>query len=74
MTRKAKSGEAVQFANKYSVGPRKFSPEGAISVKLRDSEEKLFPETGFNGKVYTFLPLPEEVCPLPFPSLALFPP
>ena len=62
VTGKATAGAAFEFASKNSYGPRKFSPEGAISVLLRDNSGRLLPDTSYAGKAYSYLPLPEEVC------------
>lgn len=62
MTGKAISGRVLEFAKTNSVNKHKFSPEGAISIKLYDHNRQIFPGTNCTGKVYTFLPLPEEVC------------
>jgi hypothetical protein len=61
VTGKLTSGDAFKFAKKNSMGSRKFSPEGAVSVKLSDGGGMPFPDNNYSGKVYTFLPLPEEV-------------
>ena len=68
VTGRAISGDAFNFAAANSAGPRRLSPEGAVSIRLRDNNGQLFPDTTYSGKVYTFLPLPEEVL-VPSPAL-----
>ncbi len=54
------TGPAVEFARACKKA-REYIPEGEVAVKLCAIEDEQAFSNNFNGRVYTFLPLSEEV-------------